>query len=179
VARRRAFRRGQFGKRRTTDWNKFPDPSNVQIAAGAVVEVASITLGNGGLHKPTVTRIRGAMRLFHETFTTAGIQSWGAGIMLLTDAELAAGALPGPITDIDEDRWIWLAHGWLHSAPANSVAGTGVSGDASESVVVDSKAMRIWEENFTLSMLVENINHTATASSINAAFTGRVLLKLA
>ncbi len=180
MARRRGFRRGQFGKRRTTDWEKFPVPAGVQVAAGGGVSlISSIVLGEGALHKPTITRIRGRLRVFHETFPTAGIQSWGAGIMLLTDAEVAAVALPGPMTDLDEDRWIWLAHGWLHSAPANTVGGTGVSGDASEIVDVDSKAMRVWEENFTLAFVVENLDHTATASTINATFAGRVLLKLA
>jgi hypothetical protein len=98
--------------------------------------------------------------------------------MLLTDIELAAAALPGPITNIDEDRWMWASYGWLHSGIASD-ATSGITGDSSETVDVDCKAMRVWEENFTLSLLVENLNHTVTASTINAAFTGRVLLKLA
>ena len=179
MARGRGFRRGSFGKRRTTDWEKFIDPSRVSVGSGNASSVQFLSLSSGGLHKPTIVRIRGRFEVRHSTLGTAGVQAWGAGLMLLTDAEAAASAIPGPITDIDEDRWIWLAHGVVESVGlAEGGAPTSLNAGR-ELIDIDSKAMRIWEENFQLTFVLENFPIAGTASAITGLVIQRVLLKLA
>jgi len=176
VARRRAFRRGSFGKRRQTDWEKSIASTLVSVVSGGVSSLGGVQLLEGGLHKPTIVRVRGCWSVYHQ-LSNIGIQQVGLGLMLLTDAEVAAGAFPGPITDADEDRWMWHWCDFLRwRGPSTE---TQLGGFAESRGIIDSKAMRIWEENFQLTLLAENVAVSGLADSIDATSFFRLLLKLA
>jgi len=170
------LRRGFHGRsrsRRTTAWAVGPqDLDGSFSASGSALWSSAVVTA---LAKITIVRTRG---LFHVTLKTAdavGAGFFGAfGIALVTSAAHAAGvaSVPTPLTESDWDGWLFH-----HYFDVRSITATLEDGpSASQRIVIDSKAMRIFDEDMTL------IGVTEVIESINATVetTGevRILTKL-
>ena len=176
--------------RRMTDW----------VAAGAVPTalvsvpdtmsrvVLAQTLTEGSPAIGTVVRIRGGIHLEIAGETTVPMLSiFGVGIGLFDDRAFAvadAVGLPRPLDDADDEKWMWYHTGYLGMGPAISDANVfeisaSIGRKTSVDLVVDSKAMRKWDENQTLAWVVEAQNIDGTPTEIDVAAYGRMLIKLA
>ena len=109
---------------------------------------------------------------------------YGVGLGLFDDRAIAVGpsALPEPIDDADDEKWMWIKYGWIGVGP-NLASGSIPESDGTgrliaHSLDVDSKAMRKWDENQTLAWVVQNVTIDGAATEIDAVVMARMLLKL-
>ena len=177
MARARSFRRQFQGRRRQIDWVAPPAASLVSLASGApAIALGGLSISEGALAKPTVVRVRGCAYVNHTAAAT-GIQQVGLGLILASDSEVVGTAIPGPLSDADDDRWMWHWCSFLRFRGASTDPQVGA--DLNKQIVIDSKAMRIWEENFQLVLVMENLPVSGAAAGIEGAGFWRALLKLA
>ncbi len=182
--RRRSFQRRE---RRPTDWMAATaDFSSLgSVTSGAQLVLSATSISEGTLGHRTIVRIRGCIHLELAIETAAAtLQEVGVGIALVDDRALAvssgAGAgLPQPIDDEDFEDWMWWWCGYLGTVgnPQAEVV-THRPRLGGVDLVVDSKAMRKWDENQTLVWIVQNKPIDGTATEIDAVAHGRMLLKL-
>ena len=186
---RRSFRRPS-GPRRATDW-QFAGGlpvAQVSVPSGATRVVNSLAVVGPGSPPGTLIRIRGCIHIELASETAAPVlQMYGIGVGLFDDRAFAvanAGGLPKPNTDIDDEKWMWHHCGFLGIGPDLAAADSvrlesdGTGRKESIDLIIDSKAMRKWDENQTFAVLVENDPIEATATEIEATFFGRLLIKL-
>ncbi len=134
----------------------------------------TVVVLEGAIHKPTIVRVRGCVRVQHPGVIVGG-QAFGLGLLLMQDTEVTGGTFPGPLTAADDDRFLWHHCGFVqHRASVG-----GFAQESYEDVKIDSKAMRIWEENKQLVLLMENSDLIGTTSTILGQGFFRMLLKLA
>ncbi len=184
--RRRSFQRVQ---RRPTDWHRasadFTALGSVVSGAQLVVSTVAITEGSVG-PVGTIIRIRGCIHLEIAAETAAQtLQEYGIGIALVDDRALAvssaAGAgLPQPIDDEDFEDWMWWNCGYLgvyDLALAIPEESNGTGRRLAADLVIDSKAMRKWDENQSLVVLVQNRLIDGAATEIDVVMHARMLLK--
>ena len=177
-------------KRRLTDWMRATTDFSAlgSVASGAQLVASSVSVAEGGIGViGTIVRIRGCIHLELATETAAAtLQEVGIGIALVDDRALAvstsAGAgLPQPIDDEDFEDWMWWWCGYLGNGPALAATVSPISDGTGRRVamelVVDSKAMRKWDENQTLVWIVQNKLIDGTATEVDVAMHGRMLLK--
>ena len=174
--------------RRSTDWQfagGLPSAlTSVPSAATRVINSVAITEGTG--QPGTIVRIRGCVHLEIAVETAAPVlQMYGVGIGLFDDRAFAvanAAGLPKPLTDTDDEKWMWFHCGFIGSGPPLAFEpdpeSEGTGRVLSVDLIVDSKAMRKWDENQTLAWVVENEPIDGTATEIDAVGFGRQLLKL-
>ncbi len=174
MARSRGFRRA--GQKRATDWLGSVVPSAVATAPTVISSLGGISLTEGSVSLNTIVRIRGCFRT-QRAAGGSGAQAFGVGCGMFSDREVtlaASGGLPGPLTDADDDRWMWHACGFVEEVTDP----TQHEGVGFQRIDIDSKAMRKWEENFQLHFVVENLNISGAAVGIISNLFFRVLVKL-
>ena len=182
---RRGFTRT---RRRATNWLQATEDfsSLSSVASGAQLVAARTAVAEGSINPVgTIVRIRGCIHVGLALATTAfTLQEVGIGIALVDDRALAvstsAGAgLPQPIDDEDFEGWMWWWCGYLgfSDTAAGTVGGTTDYRVAAQNIIVDSKAMRRWDENQTLVWIVQNKPISGTAAAVETAMHGRMLIK--
>ncbi len=148
----------------------------------------AITEGSVSLALGTIVRIRGHVHIELAAETAADVlTTYGVGIGLFDDRAFAvsnAAGLPKPILDADDEKWMWLAYGSLGVGPSITDAvitdvSNGTGRRVAVDLVVDSKAMRKWDENQTLAWVVQNDNIDGTPTELDVTAFGRLLVKLA
>jgi len=183
---RRRFGRPGVAKR-PTDWvaGSADFSALASVVSGAQAVVSGISAQEGIAHLGTIIRMRGCihLELANET-TVATLQEFGIGIGLVDDRALASSptagtGLPQPIDDEDFEGWMWWKCGYLGTTE-NPQTGTGshVRRQAGMDIEIDSKAMRKWDENDALVIIVQNRLIDGTATEIDVAMHMRMLLKL-
>ena len=172
MARSRGFHPVRRSVRRKTTWEEGPPmlTTSTNLSANAAFIVG---LGlQSVLSETTLVRTRGSL-LFHLTSSAAvGDAFIGAvGIGLVSDQAFAIGAtaVPMPVSEAKDERWIW--HHWLNIVESGA-------GDAApaQRIEIDSKAMRKFTDSDRLYMAVE-VTETGTAVAEFVANT-RMLFKL-
>ena len=179
MARRAVSRR--VSVKRMTNWIQTGAATQVSQSGGANAGTLwSIGLADAGLGIVTVVRIRGSVDLRHGS-GVEGEQHVGVGIAMCTDKEVDAGgaSLPLPLTDASDDRWMWHWSGVVGTRGITAVSPTTTNQALnSKHIVVDSKAMRKWDERQTLCFLIESLNLSGTTSIVFAAAWARILVKV-
>jgi len=156
---RRSGFRGRTG-RSPTNWAGFT-AADATVADATKQIVGSVIPLAGSSHE-TVVRIVGDWNV-----TGAGVAGPVViGALVVTDAAFAAGAasIPGPITDLNDDVWMFIS----------SVARGGVSVTHIERQF-DSRAMRKVDEGNSLVFMIEN----QTGANIGFTMFVRILAKSA
>ena len=173
--------RGSRGvrSRRRTGWIIGPSNSATptQVTANQIVLWdTGIQTGQDG---NTIVRIRGEALLWLLTATAGGDGfQVGMGICLVSDEAFAIGAtaIPSPATDDDWDGWMWHRTVMLYSRSPLDGTDAGVGVGPSARVEIDCKAMRKFEEGYTVCAVMEFTEHGTAVLE----FTGRtrMLIKL-
>ncbi len=123
------------------------------VAGATKVVVATGTLSNAGIGE-TVRRTRGWVAVASDQVAATENAHGAFGAVVVSDAAVAIGvtAIPGPITDDDDDGWfVWqpVASRFVF------VSGVGVDGHQYNVYSFDSKAMRRVEEGFQIAFMFE------------------------
>jgi len=182
----------RFGRprvaRRKTDWINAASTSIgiVSVPDGGTRVLAAVAVTEGAASPGTIVRIRGCIHVELAAATAAvGLQMFGIGIGLFDDRAFAvanAAGLPKPILDGDDEKWMWWHCGFVGHGPdltnPPGVESEGSGRKIAIDIVVDSKAMRKWDENQTLAWVIQNELAQGTATEIEATAFGRLLLKL-
>ncbi len=189
---RRTFVRPARGKRRATRWIHASAPTPVAMTScpsGATRTFGNRILTEGDLSLPTIVRIRACVHIEVAAETAAvTLQAFGIGVGLFDDRAFAianAAGLPKPLLDADDESWMWYHSGFLGVGPTlavsgpNSLESDGTGRRIAADIVVDSKAMRKWDENQSFVWVVENEPVEGTATEVEVTVFGRMLLKLA
>ena len=132
-------------KKTGSSWTRLVAPVASTIATSTKVLVATFTLVAGVPR--TIRRTRG--EAFVNT-AAAGNVVGAMGLMVVTDLAVATGAaaIPGPVTDANDDGWfVWQT--LIRGRPA-------ATQQESDAFTFDSKAMRKLEEGQIGVLMVEN-----------------------
>ena len=161
--------------RRATDWQlQFTSTASVAIAANSKVLVASIT-GTvlADISPATVIRTRGILQWRSDQAGGTEEQLGAMGLCFVNDLALAAGAasIPGPVAEATFDGW--FVHQFLASATGGALPATATE-VWTKAVEIDSKAMRKFDGDLGLALMVEN-SHGSNA--FNVAIFLRILVK--
>ena len=161
---------------RTTSWSIGPQERDGTLATTAKEAWATgvVTSAN----KITIVRMRGHVQSFLTTAAAAGDGFSGAwGIGLVTAAAFAVGitAMPGPITESDWDGWLWHSFFDLHVITTTLADGVNAGG-VFALAVIDSKAMRKFDEDMVVFGATEVVERGTAAIETNA--DTRMLVKL-
>ena len=164
------------GARRRTGWEEGPGGAQGQVigASGKTVVGSGVAALADGL---TIVRIRGIFQIGATgtpAAATDGIDG-AFGICIVSNDAFAVGvtAIPGPVTDMQWD-------GWMYHRFVNSVATAWGSSADEYSFVdfeIDSKAMRKIGVNDTVCGVFEHTRHGA-ANAFQIWSDSRMLLKL-
>ena len=172
--RRSGFRR--TSARRKTSW-AF-GPTDVDTSLATTQTTLWTTFIALTVPEVTIVRIRGMASAYLQSATAVGDGFRGAvGIALVTAEAITAGvaSVPTPLGDDDWDGWIW--HSYFDVRAVTSTIADGVNaGGAVVRIPIDSKAMRIWNDNLRLFGVWEVVESgTAVAEAVAST---RVLVKL-
>ncbi len=186
MANRRVGR--QRAPRRATDWqigSPQPTAGVTSVPDGATRFIGGVSLSEGSTPPGTIVRIRGCIHIELAAATAvATLQAVGIGCGLFDDRAIAvanAAALPKPFLDVDDEKWMWHHCAFVGTGPSiavNDVESDGTGRKIAVDIVVDSKAMRKWDENQTFGFVVENELAQGTATEIEIIVFARLLLKL-
>ncbi len=161
----RAFR---TGSKRQTDWAfGFFTSAFIAIPANSKVLLSSIPSSTLLTFAPsTIIRTRGMVSVITDTGSATEQQIGSVGLALVSDIARAAGAasIPGPSQEATWDGW------FVHQFFAQKFAfGTGVAfnSNAANNMTIDSKAMRKFETDQALVLMVQN-DHATHAFDIAA-----------
>ncbi len=99
----------------------------------------------------TLVRTRGILSVSSDQSAAQEEQTGALGIIRVTDAAAAIGitAIPGPVTDGDDD-------GWVVWQPFSQRTTNVIDGVQSHQYTIDSKAQRIVREGQQLAVVLEN-----------------------
>ena len=175
-----AFRRRTAvrGKRRGTNWQATTLPTTQSLSSnGDPKSLASFSLATGSVLQSTIVRVRGSVFLAHLG-SAIGSQYVGVGLALCSDKEVAAGAsaLPRPLSDGSDDRWMWH---WSGVIGFDNTTGANFEGFTWRSFEFDSKAMRKWDETEDICVIGENRALSGTIASVLGSAWFRILSKVA
>jgi len=162
-------------RKRLTEWGICTTPTGFStVAAGAKVLLVLVPVANLAPESPaTIVRSRFILgvRSDQSTATEDLIGAFGIGFVNVVAGALGITALPGPATDC---AW----GGWMVWQPLiDSIRATtdvGFQGRFTRQYTIDSKAMRKFQEDESLAMVVEN---TSGAHNFEVALAGRMLVK--
>ena len=155
----RSRRPGSFNSsspRRQTSWTAGPGGIITQSATGKTLFGTGIVPTIEGL---TIARLRGEA-MFSMRSAGSAADSWrgAVGMALVTDEAFAVGvtAVPGPLTDIDFDEWMWWSAFQL-TAAIGAVASDEPSYPLTQAIriPIDNKAMRKFPVGKTLVCVAE------------------------
>ena len=162
-------------QRRKTAWDLGPGGT----AATAVTDGTAAFLGLGGtpiIPGLTLIRTRGTLQIFQTLATGAGDGFHGAvGIGIVTDKAFAGGigVVPSPLTDSEDELWLWHTFFDVHSPTATLNTGAGPSSLRME---VDSKAMRKVAIGEVMFAIVDQVE--SGTAGMTVFFDSRMLFKL-
>ena len=171
-----AVRRNRFSRssapRRQTAWSASDPASGFTPLAGSTTMIFQIATPT--VLKQTIVRIRGmfAWRTDQEIANENQVLSYGICVVEEPAATIGATAVPSPGVDSGSD--VWMYHQYVASR-FNHISGVGfdASGDV-HMVQIDSKAMRIVEDNQRILFMFENQG----SAGIQVLSQTRILSKL-
>ncbi len=139
------------GRRPDYEWQGLAFSLNSIAEANVFQGVAVV---NGAA---TLMRVRGEILASIDAPTDGDQKVLGFGIMIVTDAQLAAGptSVPSPLTVMDGD-WLW--HGFIPLVAQAANLEHTVAGR----LTIDSKAMRKLKPNDNVVMIVDGLNIAGT-----------------
>ena len=161
--------------RRRTGWDEGPgsqSPAAITTTGQSFLGLVAVSLQDG----LTVARIRGLLSFVQTVTTAAGdgfVGAVGIGITTNDATAIGATAVPGPITEMDWDGWLW--HQFFDTRE-NVASGAAVDGISSLQYAIDSKAMRKLDENMAIFAMIER-TEVGTAS-MSVLLDSRMLLFL-
>ena len=127
----------------------------------------------------TIVRTRGELLLVLLSSSAAqtGMQ-WAAGLAVVSQkaATLGVTAIPGPLTEMDWDGWLWHSQGSLKTSggmAANTIDG---GPNSMVRVPIDSKAMRKFGDETGFVGMLETVE--VGTSTLHAELRTRFLVKL-
>lgn len=131
---------------------------------------AAVTFNASG----TVARARGRIKAYIDNPSDGDRIYVGAGLIVVTEEQLAVGATatPNPLTDLDAE-WMW--HGFMPLA-FETTTNTEASTLAMDVLEIDSKAMRRVKQTQSLALVVAR---TAGAGSSSISFVAGLRILLA
>ncbi len=152
-------------RRSNKAWASHFDAAAVTVAAGTKALLGGLSLSNPNIDE-TVLRTVGSVITQTDAPAVSEKQFGAFGLIRVSDAAAAVGitAIPGPVTDADDDGWFVYVP-LLSDNRVNTAVGVvaGVRYD------FDSKAKRVFEEGTQIAIVVENA-HASHAFSIASAF---------
>jgi len=165
--------------RRKTEWDVGPGGSSVtNITSSAIAILGSGIALVGGAGEVTIVRIRGHFEGILKSATAAASGFHCAfGIGLITSAAFAVGisAIPGPLSEIGWDGWMYHTFFDLHAVTGTTADGVNAMSNYIR-FPVDTKAMRIFETDMTLVPVLETVE--AGVATLDVFFDSRLLAKL-
>ena len=181
MAKTRFPRRGAVSTRRTDGGLSVDTVQELNVPLSSKLLVASIDIGGGGqgpvvVAPFTLVRTRGYFWIGSDQNAGGEVQTGAVGIAKVngTAAALGITALPDPVTDSAWDGW------WFHQYFGQKFQlGTNVGfiePGAGGSYVIDSKAMRKFEDNDAIVIVAAN---GSASFGINIQLARRMLLKFA
>ena len=176
MARPRGFPR-RSGTKRSTSWANGAAAADVAITAtGKGLWTTGVVLS--AALKVTIVRTRGLANILLTSATAAGDGFHGAlGLALVPTTAFVAGsaAIPGPFTEEDWDGWLW--HSYFDVRAITATIADGVNAAlVSQRMEIDSKAMRIFDEDMTLVGMFEVVESGTAVAELHAST--RLLVKL-
>jgi len=175
VARQRGFP-ARSRSRRLTAWAEGPESVRQTVTGNDhLVWTFGVATTQG---KVTIVRIRGTWQIRLTTTSAVNAGFHGAlGIGLVTTPAFDAGAVstPGPLTEVDWDGWMWHTFFDVNSITAVIADGVNAFSVVAQGVI-DSKAMRLFDEDTTLIGAVE-VEEDGTQLAMLSAET-RMLVKI-
>jgi len=155
LARRRSFVRGAAAirEKRETLWIDHTITSTL-VAGGIAVLVASLSAASLALRPFTILRTRGIFHLHSDQQVATEIFTASMGLAVVSDQASAIGvtAIPTPVTDMSSDLW------FMHETIASKfyfATAVGIGPEASQTRVIDSKAMRKVQDGEDIVVVVE------------------------
>ena len=126
--------------KRRTGWDEGPF-GRAQVSSNVVTLIPTGQAPT--LDGLTITRTRGELLLALSLVTAQldGFRRCAAGICIVTAKAFGIGvsAVPGPLTEMDWDGWLWH---WTGAVTGMAVEETGDSGSSAVRIVIDLKAQR-------------------------------------
>ena len=154
------FRRGP---RRATDWAfGLASAALVTVPANSSVLAASSSIGSlESIVSATLIRTRGTygIQSDQKAVSTQEQQIGALGICVVNEASLAGGVgnIPTPLSDFLWDGWLWIET-FQYTLEIGDVA--VASPEFMHSRPIDSKAMRKFESDVGIALVVENDHAT-------------------
>ena len=183
-------RSSRFGRqtrspRRKTSWQIGVTSAGTQSLTSVVKQL--VTFGVAvAVDGTTLIRTRGEwLVLMVDAAASQNSMSGAMGIGVVTADAFAAGiaSIPGPLSDLDWDGWLW--HQFFDLIAGSPMDGTVAddrssinSTSAAARYVIDSKAMRKLEENMVIFGMIETGAEEGTVTLMSLV-NSRSLVKLA
>ncbi len=165
-------RRHNIVRRRSPnkDWIGSVDTANAIAGGGTKVLLSTAVF----TFDTTVLRTLGVLGIATDQNSTTEQQEGALGMIVVSDAAIAAGvaSIPGPITDIDNDGW------FLHVPFLNEfklVPGVGFNPLNTIVREFDFKSKRKIEDGFSIAVVIES---TTTSEGFTASLIFRMLTML-
>ena len=161
-------------QKRGTSWDGGPGDENVINVTGNGIFFLGlgVTPLVAGL---TAIRLRGLFSAWLVSATSAGDGFTGAvGVGLTTAASFAIGltAVPTPLAEITWEGWLYHNFFSVHAGGASGLDAPG----AAQHIVVDSKAMRKFNDDMVIYAIIEVDEQGA--AGMDVSFNSRMLTKL-
>ena len=149
--RRRSFPTRQ---RNATDWGRTLI-ANTTIGGSTKVLLGSFILANPGIGE-VIRRTRGRFHVISDQGSVTEQQDGALGMIVVTDTALAVGitAIPGPVTDANDDGWfVWEPFTQVSQL---TLGASFTSGGTTLQYEFDSKAMRKVAHGFSMAIVLES-----------------------
>ena len=141
----------------------------ISVPAASKVLLGSFVITSGS--DETVLRTVGHIAIASDQAAGNELQLGSFGMILVSDTAIALGitAIPGPVTDIDDDGWfVYQSFG----QELRFFSGVGVEANFATPYPIDSKAKRRVENGRNVALVVENAHAT---HAFDIQFSVRVL----
>jgi len=174
---RRGFHQARGSSRRRTGWEEGPGGTSTQS-----LTTAGITLIGSGAQilqdGHTLVRTRGWLGLILATNTLVGdgvIGAFGIGIVSKPAFDIGITAIPGPLSEMDWEGWLYFRHFSVRSGDVS--AGFTQLNGVMAGIEVDSKAMRKVGTDEVVIAVIEHV--LIGTADVRVNFDSRALYKLA
>ncbi len=160
--------------KRLTDWGFGPGGTGLTTISSS----STVILGSGISltgRPATLVRTRGLFRMYLENVANPGEGFQGAfaiGVVQVAAFTAGVGSLPGPISEMDSEAWLYHS---IVGAHAHNATETSFNESTVFDLTVDSKAMRKLDDE-TVIVAVLEVVELGTAV-LDVFFDSRVLLK--
>jgi len=144
------------GRRAPTTWSRVQtEAGSIVVPLSTKVLLSTFTLNNVGIGE-TVRRTIGWLYVQADVGGAVERQAGAFGLVVVSDAAALVGvtAIPGPVTDKDDDGWfVYQSFGVTNNSTAVTTSNTPLW-------PFESKAMRRIQEGFSVAVMVENASGT-------------------